>query len=555
MSVPFNLNTVFLRIVPAVAIMRLSLAFLLFLVTTRAGLFAQVFPTENDTLNYRRIGFSFPAAPGVKNYKIEVASGRWKDEASFKKNIVASSASPATKVILQVPSFGSQYTWRVINMAAKPVAGKMRHFSTGFLPTMDTTNSRIRIIKAAEKYKDAYCIMDGMRTMYNMKGEPIWYLPDLRGELKENSQMRDLKLTSQNTFTFVADGNAYEVDYNGKIIWQGPNGRKLKADTLEGYHHEITRLSNGHYMALTFEPILKPTPHMRDSIRRKIATDTSGRRSRRPVTIRQQRYGVVREYDEHGTQVWSWEASAYFKNADMHLYLMPNGIEEFDVHMNSFWFDEKNSMLYVSFRNISQIFRISYPSGEVLNVYGKVKDTGDHMINHFFCGQHSVKVSEKGFLCVFNNGCDMTAPPRVIMMQQPGPGVDSLIKVWEFECPVQKINMNNVPRAAIQRGIFSSGGNVMELPDNSLFVSMCIPHCEMFIVGLDKQLMWEAIAKNGLPIRKNGCRCRNTAPHCSPTRRNSTPRSSVPSTDHQDPICTYFRRCWCSHEQSRARRL
>ena len=47
--------------------------------------------------------------------------------------------------------------------------------------------------------------------------------------------------------------------------------------------------------------------------------------------------------------------------------------------------------------------------------------------------------------------------------------------------------------------VFTSGGNVVELPDGSLFASMCVRYGNVLIVGRDKKLVWNAISEKWVP--------------------------------------------------------
>jgi hypothetical protein len=454
-------------------------------------LLSQVYPTENDTLNYRIIGFSFPAAKIKKDARLEIALGAFNDEQSFMKNIVKSIPYKQNKVIGEVPSFGSAYTWRVSDGSGK---GTFYHFYVGSIFYTDTTKVKLEVTQKAEKYEDAYVFVDGTHALYDMAGNPVWYLPELGGIIKENSQLRDMKLSQKGTITFVVDGKAFEVDYHGKILWQGPNGRKMAKDTMQGYHHEITKMSNGHNMVLAFEPLVKPQAIPRDGNRQK--ADSMRARNR---MNRKPRFGEVEEYDETGKLVWMWSASSYFANANLDFYMRANGMPEYDVHMNSFFFDEKNKAIYVGFRNIGQILKVSYPSGKVIAVYGEMKYAKDSMENHFFCGQHSIKISEKGYLYIYNNGCGPLSAPSVVMLEEPRTEKDSLKLVWEYACPVEPRNtepmIDNPAIAAMRRYNFTSGGNAEELPGNDMFVSTNVPFASLFIVSPDKKLLWNSEVK------------------------------------------------------------
>ena len=455
---------------------------------------AQSFPNENDTLNYRLIGFRFQEAKKAESYTIEIADGYVNDETSFKKNIVLKITSSENRKIILVPSFGKQYTWRVtpVSASVRSSHAKMHHFYTGIFPDADTTSIKLNITQSAEKFNDAYLIMDGNRTMYDMEGNPVWYLPDIKGMIRTNSQVRDIKLSPVGTITFLVDGRAFETDYGGKILWEGPNGRKKIGDSLEGYHHELTRLSNGHIMVLGSDPMVLPTALSDSLVRRKVA-DSTDRRPRRP---QKHNFGTIIEYDESGKQVWEWRASNYFKNINLDYYKKSNGMSEYDIHENSFFFDEKNKLIYISFRNLGQVLKIKYPSGEVATAYGKLEYPTDSMENHIFCSQHSCHISEKGYLYLFDNGCGIGHIPKVVVMKMPATEMDTLKKIWEFPLPVEPQPVDNTPVinsvALNRRYMFTAGGNVLELGDNSFFVSANVPYNKLFIVTPDKHIVWSA---------------------------------------------------------------
>ena len=151
---------------------------------------AQLFPKEGSKLNYRLIGFSFPAENKISKYKIELASGMHNTEDSFAKNIIKSLDCETNKLVAEVPSFGMEYTWRVVNKNNTENNSRLHHFSTGIIPEADTHITRLRIAKNADKYEDAYVFLDGNKALYDMNGNPVWYLPEIEGS---NATPADIK--------------------------------------------------------------------------------------------------------------------------------------------------------------------------------------------------------------------------------------------------------------------------------------------------------------------------------------------------------------------------
>jgi len=95
-----------------------------------------------------------------------------------------------------------------------------------------------------------YIYLDGSRTLYDLNGNPVWFLP-----AKDGMEIRDMKITPQGTITYLNGSDIYDVNYDGNILWKGPNTSVVNGDSIEHYHHEFTRLSNGHYMVLGYKKL------------------------------------------------------------------------------------------------------------------------------------------------------------------------------------------------------------------------------------------------------------------------------------------------------------
>jgi hypothetical protein len=458
---------------------------------------SQILPAEGASLNYRIIGFSFPAEKKINSCTLEIAAGNWNTADSFRKHIIKTMKGSSNRLVAEVPDFGKPYTWRYMvsdsPAHAEQKTSILHHFSTGIFPGNGLGNPiHVRIVKRAEKHKDAYVFIDEAKTLYDMNGRPVWYLPHTEFD---NKALRDLKITMHGTITYEIDEyGAYEVNYEGAILWKAPNNGAVSRDSVEHYHHEFTRLNNGHYMALAqdFQYFKKPTLTDTGLIivpKDKIKPDEEGNAyEREPM-------GTLIEYDQKGNVVWSWKSSDHFNGSTLFYRKMNTGGMQLAAHENSFFFDEKTKAVYLSCRNQGRIIKIKYPEGNILAVYG-----GDQnypgpagMGNGFFCGQHSCRISRDSYLYLFNNNvCNAGAAPTVVMLQEPHSVKDTLQKVWEYHCKVQ----NKTAYA------FASGGNVIELPDRSVFISLGYPDSKLFIVNRDKKILWSAVAEEWDPTQK-----------------------------------------------------
>jgi hypothetical protein len=132
---------------------------------------------------------------------------------------------------------------------------------------------------------------------------------------------------------------------------------------------------------------------------------------------------------------------------------------------------------------------VKYPEGKVLNVYGeKYKQGAPEQDNGLFCRQHGCKRSEEGYLYLYDNNSCQNAPPKLLLLQEPVMGEDSLKIKWEYKCTVDGVDTSGQVQYE-----FPVGGNIIELPDHSFFAVMSSLYNKVFIVGRDKKIVWSAI--------------------------------------------------------------
>ncbi len=440
---------------------------------------SQVIPKESDTLNYRIVGFTFTTPHKTHKYRFEIANGTHKSDTNFIKNIFKSIEVNGTRLITEVPAFGKPYTWRLVDISnnTDSIRNKMYHFHTGYIPEVDSTLYRLRIIKKGSKYIGAYIFSDATKVLYDMNGKPVWYLPS---QLANNNNVRDIKLTHYGTITYVIDElGVFETNYNGNIIWQGPNNGVVSKDRLEHYHHEFTRLSNGDYMALAqnFQYWKRSTPE--DTVLKYLPVNEVKKDELDRVYERCP-MGTLIQYDTKGNVVWYWKASDHFNGSTLFYRNEPGGGMQMRAHENSFFFDDQAKVIYLSLRNINSILKIKYPEGTIIRIYNGEKSTLSEKNQGFFCGQHSCKVSSDGHLYLYNNNsCNKGAVPKILMLKESQKVKNSLEKIWEYTCNTDTLT-----------NVYPSGGNVIELPDKSMFVSMAFPDSRIFIVAQNKKMLW-----------------------------------------------------------------
>jgi hypothetical protein len=157
--------------------------------------------------------------------------------------------------------------------------------------------------------------------------------------------------------------------------------------------------------------------------------------------------------------------------------------------MNAFFFDEKNKYIYVSFRDISRVIKLKYPSGEVVAEYGQSLHGEKRKGNGLFYGQHACRLDQDGNLYLFNNNVAFTKDKKrepsvsyISVFREPGNKEDDLQKIWEYSCRID----------TMAKDFAVGGGNACELNNKSFLVSMGATNRD-FIVTRDKKLIWNAV--------------------------------------------------------------
>ncbi len=470
---------------------RRLISFVLCILST-LPLFGRIIPSEGSRLNYRIIGFSFPAKKNASQYIIEIANGHFNNEKEFSRQEHQTISSDTNKIITEVARWGKEYTWKVTYKSNNFIVAEsdLYHFSTGTLPKNNATR-RLRLSNTEAKYTDAYVLFDEGNKMYDLNGVPVWYLPNDTLYNKVN----DIKASPSGTITFLANGNAFDISYDGRILWKLKDKATENNNIISKFncHHEFNKLRNGHYMSLMGD----------ECDQTHVAKKGNNEKKFFPHMC----YSMLTEFDKDRNKVWSWRSSDYIQQSDLHTLQDQNPKIPINLHENAFCFDEKDSVIFLSMAGINRIVKIQYPSGNVLMEDGKkaaanIYDTSlqNNEItrrkpdNKLFPSQHSLSYSDDHYLYTYKNNRSLGAEggningacnyPQILKLKESG---DTLENVWNYDCkPIIKDRK-------ISNG---GGGNIVILPDHSLFVSMNIPYGDVFIADTNKKILWSAVIEN-----------------------------------------------------------
>jgi hypothetical protein len=278
------------------------------------------------------------------------------------------------------------------------------------------------------------------------------------------------------------DDGAYEIDYSGNILWKAPDNGRINGENTERYHHQLTKLNNGHYMVMGYEKVLRPHTDSYippDSLRNQLFYKEGRWFSKVDA-------GTLMEYDIHGNVVWSWKASSeywddkYFGKSYWETALIEN------TGMNSFYFDENKKTIYISFANLNNIVKIQYPIPTVLAVYGKSGNAERQNVGRFvFRNQHDIYVTDKGSVYLFNNNTspDNSTISMISILFESQDKIQNLRKYWELPCVLD--SSTTILRV-------NEGGSIHVFSDSTILAGTGTSS-RMFMVTPQKELVWDAM--------------------------------------------------------------
>lgn len=392
---------------------------------------------------------------------------------SIWKQKVIEQTDNTTATLINGLKFGNQYKWKYTALNKKGdiiYSSNFFYFETLNSKLIDQNYFRYKLIK--NEVKDGLIFLDGAQIAINRKGEPIWFNPL---GLEEPT---DIQITKIGTITLLIKykdiwSRGIELSLDGKILWDTPKSKvTVSGDTISCYHHDFKKLDNGNYMIMGYKRV-KPKIELNTD---KIC------------------YGTLIEFDSNRNIVWSWDSQKYISDTDVYYpYKMveippyeANNIKVYDImHANSFYYDEKNEIVYFSLRGLSRIIKIDKKTRKVINNFGDKSPSGNvKYANNFFKLQHSPILLPNGDITVFSNNAlgekgEQLKPATVVVFSQPD-NKDSCKITWEFNCNFDSsFNGHSYAR-----------GNAVYLENTNFLINMGQLSGRIFEVTKDKKIVW-----------------------------------------------------------------
>lgn len=439
------------------------------------SIFAQI-PKNNSVLHYTSVYFEDSLVNSGNTYKLFLGL-----DSLFKKPILL-----IDTIYKKLPAFhvyklnwATTYYWRVDAYKDGKIAkqGEIHKFSIMTIKASYMDTVRLKVIKNIKnKNNGGFIVFDNCRTIFDREGNPVWTLPLTKDIIDFNTVIRDLKITKDNTLTFLTLKTPIEIDFEGGVLWKGIKPLVIGKDTIK-YHHDFKKDNEGNYWVLgnriVYRKLLKK---LEDNIVRnedKVLITDSG-------IFRGCEMGLLMKFNKDNQLLWMWDANNYLKDVDLNYKLSGNGFPSFSSHMNAFSFNEKMDEVCIGFRDLSRIVKVNVKTGKVISSYGEKYPSGDakYADNTFF-SQHDCSITKANSILIFSNNTLKKEPSSVIELD--GNNLNNNPVLWQFN-----LNFDSLTDGRSERC-----GNVTDLKNDNLLVCAGTLN-RTFEITRKHEIVWDA---------------------------------------------------------------
>ncbi|MCB2207099.1 MAG: aryl-sulfate sulfotransferase [Bacteroidetes bacterium] len=211
---------------------------------------------------------------------------------------------------------------------------------------------------------------------------PIWFTAENR---------RDLKILADGTFTHDYRNNA-NLDLQGYFI---RNDQLKVTDTIRmgnGYYvdtHDMLLLENGHYLMMAYDPQVVDMSEIVEGGNPEAIVEGF----------------VVQEVDKDRNVYFEWRSWDYLEITDVSDTIDLTAEEIDYVHGNAFDFDLEGNLM-MSLRNMEEITKINYETGEIIWRLGLLSKNNMFTFNDTigWSWQHDIRQLPNGNITIYDNG-------------------------------------------------------------------------------------------------------------------------------------------------------
>jgi len=439
-----------------------------------------LFPEKGQELNYIHVLFNWDQEPNAVLYNLQISSSE-----SFDNILLDIHEETTAYIEKDIIEWESTYYWRVgpiYNNGNNGPWSEESYFTTG---EPNTSGQDVDIYNN-DLIQDGVIVYGWVTGAIDRFGNEIWNTEYfLMNHINQYGQLYgQMGVVEGGELT-----QGGELNFYNQFLWMSPEGTEVD-------RHEIIQIPNGNYMGFIYVYQLGPislgdwSQNFQD-----LGYAADG------VTNEFQWRGCkIIEWDqETGEEVWSWDPFDHFSMDDHDLYgatwwIATNSWHYDWMHSNALHFDEVNSVIYVSNRNLSRISKISYPSGDVIWNMGLPTEynTGDENIctDLLFSFQHHIQLLDDGDLLFFDNGnlsqMLLGDPNPISRIRRIRVIDDSYCEtIWEYALP---------------QNLYGSAKGSVQLLDNGNYFIYSLGNGlgefepSVFEITPDRDIVWKATA-------------------------------------------------------------
>lgn len=436
---------------------------------------AEVLPVDKSEINYTTVYFEEEPLSDAVRYELLLFSD------SLMQQQIKRSENSLPAFWLSDLMWAKKYYWKVNSFSSNGKIVKVssfHQFSIMKITYQSYDEIRIDVNKnKKELHSGGLISLDYTRSIINRDGIPVWTIPPVDSIEVKNTHIRDLRITADNTITFLTIRVPYEIDFDGKLLWKAPFPCVFKGDTLV-YHHDFKKTKRGTYMVLGERKVNRRLFGSFSEEELRMEPDAFKMNG---LNYKKTLVTMLLEFDKDGRIIWYWDANEYLDDKDFNYKKNPNGVSNFASHANAFSENESGTKVYVGFRDLSRIVKVDKKTKKVEASYGERYPSGEARIQVKLNNQHDATVSGHNSIYVFNNNGFKTAEGvSNILELRDNMGTKDSAVLWNFALNFDQLT----------KGKSVNGGNIVELPNgNLLFCAGALNR--VFEITKNKEILWD----------------------------------------------------------------
>jgi len=461
-----------------------------------------IHPPDQAPLNYIHVKFRWGLEMGINEFQFKLTNAN-------NALLIDSLVTDTFLIIKDGIEWFSTYHWKVY-----PINGgwsSSYSFSTqGNSASMFTDVDAVYIdpsIYNPELSLDGITIYGIMDPYYSaaidIEGKEIW---------NSNQYMFINVKDNKEFFANSTFGNETQKEFGVQftfeddIIWHEPR----IDENLNFLQHELIKLPNGNYMGLVpiffdhYVPHASNYPELVALEYEFYFADEFGGSSQFSCEWKTEK---IVEWDSLGNEIWFWSPN------DPEYGFNLNDFDEFNywsepqknicftdpfewTHFNALAYDNTDSSVYVSSKNLSRITKIKYNTKEIIwNLGADLRWWEDLDLNHIKfdnSGQHGLQILPDGNIVTFDNGIHSeTDLSTALEIKISNVGdIYNVDTVWSYTLPDTLYG--------------NLSGNVQKLPNDNYLITTIGRSDGAYTIEVtpDKQIVWSCDYNVGLPMGK-----------------------------------------------------